>query len=834
MARAFRFIFRFTIISFILGLAGLVGLYMYVRSELPTSEAIKDVQLQTPMKVFSADGELISQFGEKKRLPVKANEIPVLLKQAVLATEDARFYEHPGIDVIGIFRAAFVLITTGQKKQGASTITMQLARNFFLTREKAYLRKVKEIFIALHIESLLTKEEILTLYLNKIELGHRAFGVAAAAEVYYGTTLDKLTLPQIAMIAGLPKAPSTLNPISRPTRAKARRGVVLGRMFTTGVITRAQFKAAVEAPLTAKKHGVDITLDAPYIAEMVREEMVSRYGKETAYNSGFKVYTTTPAKLQRAGQQAVVENLHDYDRRHGYRGAEEHLWQTQDHAWDAQQIIDYLQPLKRLQNLEPAVVVEVLEQAVWVQTTKEQIQLDWDALVWARPYLNDEKQGPVPQMASDILAQGDRIWIRKTTEDKYRLTQVPQASSALVSLDPNTGAVRALVGGYDFSQSEFNRATQAKRQVGSNIKPFVYSAALENGFTLASIVNDAPINEWDQKQGVAWRPKNSPPVYSGPTRVRVALARSKNVVSVRIFRSLGIEKVINYLSNFGFNPNELPRNESLSLGSASMTPLELATGYTMLANGGYSVAPYLIERIENSQGDVIWKATPKTVCEICERYYADELELGDQDLVLPERIVPQEQLANRVISKQNAFLMQEAMKSTISGGGSWTHKTGWNGTGWRAQRLKRKDISGKTGTTNEARDTWFSGFTPDLVTTAWVGFDDHNRILGRSAAHSVLKSAQSSGSEAGALTALPAWIRYMKVALPDFPQRPVVIPEDIVTARIDLDTGKLARVNDYTSRFEYFISGTQPTEAVAQNDLPDDENLEEGNKEEIF
>ena len=600
---------QFFIICAFLGLITLVSLYYYVKSDIPSVQVLKDVQLQTPMQVFSKDGLLINQFGEKRRIPVTIEEIPQPLINAILATEDNRFYDHIGIDPIGILRSALVLISTGEKKQGASTITMQLARNFFLTREKAYIRKVKEIFIALHIENLLTKDEILALYLNKIELGNRAFGIGAAAQVYYGKQLNELTLAQMAMIAGLPKAPSALNPIRNPVRAKARRNVVLRRMLDEGYISQADYNQSSQEPITAKFHGAEIDLYAPYISEMVRAEMVARYGYEKAYNTGFKVYTSVESDVQAAAQKALVDNLHAYDMRHGYRGPEQQLWdfETQP-ALSSSEILAKLEPVKEIAPLLTAAVLSVGEQTATVLLKSgEQVTLDWDNLKWARKYITRYRQGFPPKTAADILNPGEQIWLRKNDDGSYLLSQLPEASSALVSLDPNDGRIKAIVGGYSFEQSQYNRAVQAKRQVGSNIKPFIYSAALNNGYTLASILNDAPINQWDKSLGVAWRPKNSPAVYNGPIRIRRALAQSKNVISVRLLRGVGLQRTADHLLKFGFQNNDINRSESLALGSASITPLELARGMSTFANGGHLITPYFINEIQDSAGNVLFK-----------------------------------------------------------------------------------------------------------------------------------------------------------------------------------------------------------------------------------
>jgi penicillin-binding protein 1A len=828
----FKRTLQFIIICIFLGLITLVSLYYYVKSDIPSVQVLKDVQLQTPMQVFSRDGLLINQFGEKRRIPARIDEIPQPLIDALLATEDSRFYEHIGIDPIGIVRSAIVLISTGEKKQGASTITMQLARNFFLTREKAYIRKVKEIFIALHIENLLTKDEILELYLNKIELGNRAFGIGAAAQVYYGKSLNELNLAQMAMIAGLPKAPSALNPIRNPERAKARRNVVLGRMLDEGFITQETFNETASQPITARFHGAEIDLYAPYISEMVRAEMVNLYGYERAYNTGFKVFTSVESDVQAAAQKALVDNLHAYDMRHGYRGADMQLWDSVTQpplSHDA--IIEKLKPLEEIGPLLAAAVTEVNAQSAQVILKNgEQTMISWDNLKWARKYITRYRQSFAPKTASEILTPGDQIWIRKNDDGSYILSQLPEAASALVSLDPNDGRIKAIVGGYSFEQSQYNRAVQAKRQVGSNIKPFIYSAALENGYTLASILNDAPINQWDKSLGVAWRPKNSPAVYNGPIRIRRALAQSKNVISVRLLRGVGLNRTADHLLKFGFQNDDLNRSESLALGSAAITPLELARGMSAFANGGHLITPYFINEIQDSAGNVLYKAQPQLACDSQDVLsQTDSLTLKNitDETVLSSHTPTQ--CAPRIISKQNAFLIADTMHSAIWGGGSWAHKTGWSGTGWRAQALNRRDLSGKTGTTNDSVDTWFSGFNRDVMTTVWVGFDNPGNPLGRSTYNSNLDKSQISGAESGAKTAQPAWVDFMRVALNTKPEAPIDPPEGLVSIRIDLASGLLSQKNDHTSRFEYFEKGSAPTKYVIQqaDDVFEDTKTEE-------
>jgi penicillin-binding protein 1A len=842
-----------SILSFV-GVIALAGLYLSMRSNLPSVESLKDLQWQTPMQIFSTDGKLISQFGEKKRIPLALDEMPQMLINAILATEDDRFYMHFGVDPIGMGRAVFGQLT-GQNKGGASTITMQVARNFFLTREQTYVRKIREIFISFHIESLLSKDEILALYMNKISLGHRSFGFGAAAQVYYGKEVNELSLAQIAVLAGLPKAPSTMNPISRPDRAKQRRSVVLQRMYVAGYINAAQMAEANLAPITAKKHGAEIELNAPYIAEMAHREMVELYGKEQAYTGGYKVFTTVSSELQHAAQQSVIKNILSYDQRHGYRGPIATLrpdaQQLTNEDTEEQlvapltetEIVTGLSTIHSYQALVPAVVTEVFEKSAAI-VLKENInaEISWAGMSWARAYINDDKQAVAPNIASDILSVGDIIFVHYQ-ETGYHLSQLPDVSSALVSLSPDDGAIKAAVGGFSFKQSQFNRVTQAKRQVGSNIKPFIYSAALANGYTLASIINDTPINQWDRSSGVVWRPKNSPPIYSGEIRLRLALAQSKNVIAVRLLRDVGLDAMIPHLASFGFDPDDLPRNESLALGSASLTPLEVATGFATFANGGFLIQPYLIERIEDSFGNILFQAQPALACDECEQANIDDIELNitqENNVMLSPNSMEGSDIAisddnetinkaERVISAQNAFLITEALNSAIWGA-DWNIKPFWQGTGFRARVLKRRDIAGKTGTTNQAKDAWFSGYSRRIVTTSWIGFDDPSRNLGQSSFNANLGKKQTTGKEFGAKSAQPAWIDFMKSALTNMPVESFEQPDALMSVRIDKISGKLTTKTDKSSRFEFFELGSAPTDYVTQDnssEILDGDNSEE-------
>ncbi|WP_049292928.1 peptidoglycan glycosyltransferase/peptidoglycan DD-transpeptidase MrcA [Franconibacter helveticus] len=826
-----KYLFILAVFCILLGAGSIYGLYKYIEPQLPDVATLKDVRLQIPMQVYSADGELIAQYGEKRRIPLTLNQIPPVMVKAFIATEDSRFYEHHGVDPVGIFRAASVALFSGHASQGASTITQQLARNFFLSPERTLTRKIKEVFLAVRIEQLMSKDEILELYLNKIYLGYRAYGVGAAAQVYFGKTIDQLSLSEMAVIAGLPKAPSTFNPLYSLDRATARRNVVLSRMLSEGYITQTQYESARDEAIDATYHAPEIAFSAPYLSEMVRQEMVSRYG-ENAYTDGYKVYTTITRRLQQAAQQAVRNNVLDYDMRHGYRGPSNVLWKVGEAAWDQQRIIASLKSLPTYGPLLPAVVTQASPaEAVTLLADGSAVTLSMDGIRWARPYRSDTAQGPTPRKVTDVVQTGQQIWVRKVG-DNWWLAQVPDVNSALVSINPQDGAVMALVGGFDFNQSKFNRATQALRQVGSNIKPFLYTAAMDKGLTLASILNDVPISRWDAGAGSDWQPKNSPAQYDGPIRLRQGLGQSKNVVMVRAMRAMGVDYAAEYLQRFGFPAQNIVHTESLALGSASFTPMQVARGYAVMTNGGYLVDPYFITKILNEQGDTLFQVMPKVACADCDIpvIYGDtpksnvlenkdveevatsqeqqnasvpmpQLEQANKALVAQS---PAPQYAPHVINTPLSFLIKSALNTNIFG------EPGWQGTGWRAGRdLQRRDIGGKTGTTNSSKDAWFSGYGPGVVTSVWIGFDDHRRDLGRTSASGAIKD-QISGYEGGAKSAQPAWDAYMKAALEGVPEEPLTPPPGIVTVNIDRSTGQLA--NGGNSREEYFIEGTQPTQ----------------------
>ena len=793
-----RFAFYSLLLLFALALAGTAGALWYIVPQLPPVESLKDVQLQTPLKVYTSDDKLIAEFGEKRRDPVAIEDVPLLMKHAFIAAEDDRFYDHPGVDWMAITRAAIELLQTREKKQGGSTITMQVARNFFLTPEKTYERKLKEIVLAVIIERELSKDEILELYLNKIFLGHRAYGVVAAAQVYYGSPLDGLDLPQVAMIAGLPKAPSRTNPISNPVAARERRAYVLGRMRQRGLLDEELFNAAIAAPLTAKRHGQAVAASAPHFAELVRDYMLDRYG-EGAYTSGYKVKTTLRSYLQEVATKAIRKGLADYDRRHGYRGAEGSIElpeNAREEDWRAG-LLNY----HEISGFYPALVIAQEEKKLIAYTKAYGVvPIPWEGLSWARKYLTQDTRGARPKSAADICKIGDIVRVKwqqpepTTGADAeggavvagyWQLEQIPQIEGALVSLSPLNGSIQALVGGLDYYRSKFNRVTQARRQPGSNFKPFIYSASLQKGFTAASFINDAPIVFDAPGLESAWRPENYSGKYFGPTRLREALTKSRNLVSIRLLRAMGAEYALDYVSRFGFNHQALPANLSLALGSGELTPLELATGYAVFANGGYKIDPYFVQRIESGNGELVYEADPVTVCEVCENVALDDDgEPVDIATLLDMERLPPRRSAPRIVDAENVWIMNSILQDVIK-----------RGTGRKAGVLAREDLAGKTGTTNDQKDAWFSGYNGRVVTTVWVGFD---------------RVAPLGKRETGARAALPAWIDYMRAALDGIPETQMARPPGLITVRIDPDTGLLAGANHPNAIFESFREGSVP------------------------
>jgi len=813
------------------------GAIYYFKPSLPSADKLRDVQLQTPLKVYSRDGRLIAQMGEKRRTPVSYENIPDVVIKAFLAAEDDRFFEHPGFDYQGIMRAAANLMITGSRSQGGSTITQQLARVYFLTRDRTFVRKAKELILATQIEREFSKEEILSLYLNKIFLGQRSYGVGAAAEVYFGKRLQDLSVAEAAVIAGIPKAPSVLNPVSNVGRATERRSYVLRRMFELDFIDEAAYEEAVATPVLSHLHGPRVELAASYVAEMIRADMIRQFGSE-AYTAGYKVITTIDSHLQKSAGNALRVALLEYDRRHGYRGPiATDILSDLDSAIPAEEIqielANRLQPFRRYEDLQLALVMSTDE------TNTAEIFLPefgfmtvpWEQLKW-RPYIDDSRVGAAPKSISEVVTAGDVIYLLQTADKGWILAQPPDVQGAFIALDPHDGATAALVGGFDFFASKFNRAVQAKRQPGSSFKPFIYSAALENGFTTATLVNDAPVVFDDAALEDTWRPENYSRKFHGPTRLREALVRSLNLVSVRILLGIGIGPALDHIRSFGLPSSALPRNTSLALGAGGASPSDIASGYATFASGGYRVDPYLMERVLDGENKVVFEADIHYTCPTCEPV---RIEAAQNKEVPPEingeltgdpviAIVPgssesfsdtevpryrdiQEMAAHgqdwrpdwketplfykdlhnppqRVITAENAYLVYDMMRDVIQ-----------RGTGRRARELGRRDLAGKTGTSNDRKDAWFSGYNGNLVATAWVGFDE----------------ARSLGAgEEGGRTALPMWKSFMADALNNAPDGSIPRPPGILTVRIVPESGLVAPAQYSGAIFELFREGHVP------------------------
>ena len=798
--RLLRFFFLSTVVLGLLGLATIFVTYLVIAPDLPDVETLRDVQLQVPLRVQSADGRLIAVYGEKRRIPAALSEMPPHLVQAFISGEDARFYDHPGVDWQGITRAVWHIVRTGEKGPGGSTITQQLARNFFLSFEQTYSRKIKEIFLALKIERELSKNEILELYLNKIYLGHRAYGVGAAAQVYYGARLDELTLAQCAMIAALPKAPSRINPITNPARALERRNYVLNRMLELGHISRSEFDNAIAERDRAYYHGPVVEVDAPYVGEMARAEATRLLGAE-AYTGGYQVITSIDSRLQAAANHAIRDGLQAYDRRHGFRGPEANFELSEANTpedWNA-----LLAGFSASNGLQPALVTEVSEEFAMLYLADGQtVLLELAAMSWARPYIDVDRTGGAPRSVDDVLDPGDLVRVARDQDGGWRLAQIPDVQGALVSISPRDGRIRALTGGWDFGISKFNRVTQGKRQPGSSFKPFIYSAALERGFTASTLINDAPVVFDDPNLERAWRPQNYSQKFYGPTRLREGMVNSRNLVSIRVLRAVGVDFAVDYVSQFGFPEDLLSRDLSLALGSPALPPLTMARAYATLANGGHLIDPWFVTSIVDDRGQAVYRADPPVVCERCpddvemppRNDYVDasgltvagqgEAIFDDNFATLPVRAAP------RVADARNVYIINSFLRDVIR-----------RGTGRKALELGRDDLFGKTGTANDQRDAWFSGFNHHLATTVWVGFDALSE-LGR--------------GEVGGRAALPIWVDFMGVALRDVPERLPQMPTGLVNLLIDPDTGLAASADSPDAINEIFRSDHLPEAEVAQ------------------
>lgn len=799
MPKIIQFLTCITFAALSMFIIAVSGAFLYLAPKLPDVNTLVDIQLKVPLRIYSADHKLIGEFGEQRRTPIAFQDVPSDFIHAFIAAEDGEFYSHHGISLKGLSRAIVQMLIDSDVQTGGSTITMQVAKNYFLTPERHIIRKIRELFLALQIERQLTKEQIMELYINKIFLGHRAYGIVAAAQVYYGKPVEELTLEQFATLAGIPKAPSDFNPITDPERARIRRDWILSRMLKLNYIDQQQYQTALSTPITASRHQVSIDLNAPYVAEMARRETLSLYG-DAAYTDGLKVYTTIDSRLQDVAQLAVKEGLHAYDSRHGFRRPQ-HM-----HNLDLNDPEAIAAAFTRVADIAPysaaIVVLAKDKQLEALLRSGEKISVDWESIASRNPYINENRVGATPQAVTDLIKVSDVIYVEQNAAQQWQLAQIPNAEAALISLNPNNGAIIALVGGYDFYKSKFNRVTQAERQVGSTIKPFVYAAALSKGFTAASVINDAPLVIESSQMEDVWRPRNAG-AFTGPTRFRSALYLSKNLVSVRILRQIGVGHAISYLSAFGFDSSKLPRDLSLALGSPSFTPLTVASAYAVFANGGYRIEPYLIDSIYSSNNTLIYQAAPLVVCPQCSKTLAqepteqepagdanstDETNSADEtNRAADVRIAP------RVISEDVAFIIDSILQDTIR-----------KGTAGRARALQRPDIAGKTGTTNGPTDVWFSGYHPNVVTTTWIGLND-NSPLGQ--------------YEYGSSAALPIWMTFMQEALQNQPLMPREQPANVVSVLIDKKTGKRAQPGDTDSMFEFIQSS-----AVESLDKPSDTN----------
>ncbi len=740
-----------------------------IEAQLPSVQSLREPNLGAPLRIYSADGKLIGEFGAERRSPLAYEQFPERVIRAFLAAEDDQFFEHGGVDYLGLVRAAFKLAATGEKRQGGSTITMQLARNVFLTPQRSYERKIKEILLAQKIERELDKKRILEIYLNRIFLGTRAYGVAAAAYVYFGKTLAELTLSETAVLAALPKAPSALNPLTSPKRSLERRDYVLRRMRELNYIDAAEYAVAKAEPIVAVEHAPPVDLDAAYVAEMVRADLFAKHGEE-AYTAGFKVVTTIDSGRQALANQALRSKLLDYEERHGYPGAEARL---------SDALIATLEGSQPMRNeavvaaLRARPVYAGLPAALVTAVSATQVKLvcrEWgDGVIEAKGFAWAGKQFKA--------TAGDIIRIRKSTAADgavtLRLAQVPGVQGAFVALDPRDGAIEALVGGYDFTAGKFNRVTQAKRQPGSGYKPFLYAAALAKGYTPASIFVDAPIVVEETRSTDEWRPSNYDNDFKGPMRLREALVQSRNLVSIRVLQAVGMGYALRYAENFGLNKSELPRDLTLSLGTASLSPLEVARGYAVIANGGFLIEPYVIKQISDPLGQIIYESRPVKACPEC----PPEIAAGD----------PTAQLARRTMDPKTVYMITSMLHDVVV-----------RGTGAAVNTLGRHDLAGKTGTSNDETDAWFNGFHPTLAATVWVGYDQP-KPLGK--------------GEVGGRAALPVWMDFMRSALKGVVDMTPIAPEGMTTVRINPRNGKLAWEGS-----DRFINETLPLDRLPEQD----------------
>ena len=762
-------------------LAGISSLNIYISEKLPEAQEIREIELQVPLKIFTADNKLIGEFGEKRRSALKFDDIPPYFVKAVLAAEDDDFFNHSGVSYSGLIRSVFRILVSGEVRGGGSTITMQVAGNYLTGRDINLFRKIKDIFLAYRLERIYSKEEIFEFYVNRIFLGNRAYGIASASEVYYGTSIENLNLAQWAMIAGLPVAPSYRNPLNNPRRALIRRNWILTRMLDLGFIYKEQYDLAIKAPISATYHGLVSEVNAPYLAETIRRFMINEYGLD-AYKEGLKVYTTIDSKLQNLAVAALKKGLETYDKRHGFRVPENYTdvfpenFFVEDLKYrfnliaeskslplgisevpedePLENIYTLLNNITTTDNKFPALVVSVQDDLVTVSGDRTVLKVSWSSdLSWARPYISEDQRGPKPKSFSELLKEGDLVWLEKDKiKSSISLTQIPEVQGSIVAMDPKNGRVKALVGGYDFFLSKYNRATQSSPLLGSNYKPFLYASALDAGLTASTLINDAPIVFEDKALEDKWRPRNASGRFYGPTRLREALLQSINLVSIRLLREVGIERVRKYSENFGFKLDELNSDLSLALGTASLSPIKNASAYSVFANGGKAVEPYFITKIVDRTGEVIFqKEEPET---------------------------------KQVIDARIAFIIQDILQEAAK-----------RGTAKKISELGRGDLAGKTGTTNEAESTWFTGFNEFLVTTVWVGFDQPKSLGNR---------------EFGSSTALPIWLDFMRPNIDFLPRNKNLPPNGIVSIKVDKKTGLKLESNSGNSIFEYYLEEYLP------------------------
>ena len=766
----------------------LAALFLYLDPQLPEAEAYRHYRYETPLRILTHDGQLIAEFGERRLMPIALRDAPELYLQGVIATEDKRFYTHSGIDWISLGNDMIELMFKPEIVRGASTITMQLPRNVAdLSRDKTVIRKVKEMLLALKIERELTKDEILELYINVVPFGKRAYGVKAASYTYYNKAPSELTLPQLAMLAGVPKRPEAGNPINGPKWALDRRNLVLRRMRDSGAISLSEYAEAVETPITADVYTRQLALDAPYPAEIARKELLNLFGNEIY--TGFSIYTSIDLEQQKAAQLAVQSELEAYDRTYGFRGPESRIDTTISRA----NMLEELSSFSPIHSFEPAIVLEVAERSAKVlRQDGSEVTIPWEGIAWARRALADAYVGVRPTAAGDVLTAGDVVRTR-FRESVWQLGQIPAVSGALVAVDPHTGGVSALIGGYSFEVNQYNHATQARRQPGSSFKPFVYSAALHHGVTPATIFLDGPLVFEDASLEGDYRPKNDGGTYGGPTRLREALMRSINLVSIRVLTSVGGNKVVDYLPRFGFDTTQMPSSTQVAIGGGNLaySPLEMASAYSVFANGGFKVQPHLIEKVIGRDGSVVYNPSYPVACATCDdnaglqASIENSPDVGDMN--------PPPSLAPRVIGSRNSFLMNSMLRDVVK-----------HGTGSKARELNRDDLAGKTGTTDEALDTWFNGFHPDLVATVWVGFPQQ-QSLGR--------------TEYGSTRPLSIWMKFMAEALRDVPNQPLRQPNGIVRVRINAETGQLASHDQDNTIFEYFRDENSPVADINERRL---------------